>query len=242
MPSCNSPRPGDFHRVALGQFRNPQRHVAFRLAQQAVADHAAGDFAAFGAGERQIVDAEQHRQRRRIDRLRRQRSLDFRRADRMRDGGFREARDRDDIARDGFFERQTLQAAEREHFGDTALLDQLAVTIENLRGLVRLHRAGDDAARDDAAEIRVGFQDGAEQAERPLFHGRFRHVAEHEVEQRLHALFVRAVEARVHPALFGRTIKDRKVELVVGGIERSEQVENLVERPRSAARPAGPPC
>ena len=43
---------GDFHGILLVGFAHAQRHIAFRLAQQAVADHAAGDLAAFGAGER----------------------------------------------------------------------------------------------------------------------------------------------------------------------------------------------
>ena len=43
---------GDFHRVLVFGFRNPQRDIAFGLAQQTIADHAAGHLRSFGAGER----------------------------------------------------------------------------------------------------------------------------------------------------------------------------------------------
>ena len=70
-----------------------------------------------------------------------------------------------------------LEAAERQHLGDAAGLDQLAVVVEHLDALVRLDRARGDAAGDDAAEIGIGFQDGAEQAERTFLDGRRLDVA-----------------------------------------------------------------
>ena len=73
---------------------------------------------------------------------------------------------RDDVAGLGLVDRHALEAAERQHLGDAAGLDQLAVAVEHLDRLVRLDRAGGDAAGDDAAEIGIGFEDGAEQAER----------------------------------------------------------------------------
>ena len=127
---------GDLHRILVVGFAHAQRDVAFGLAQQAVADHAAGDLVAFGAGERRIVDAERHRQRRRIDRLRRDRRLDLGIADGVRDGGFRQAGDGDDVAGFGLVDRNALEAAERQHLGDAAGLDQLAVVVEHL------HRPG----------------------------------------------------------------------------------------------------
>ena len=66
----------------------------------------------------------------------------------------------------GLLERHALEAAERQHLGDAAGFDQLAVVVEHLYGLVRLHRTGRDAAGDDAAEIGIGFENRAEQAER----------------------------------------------------------------------------
>ena len=151
----------------------------------------------------------------------------------MRHRGFRQARQRDDVAGFGFLHRLPFEATERQHLGDAAGLDQLAVAVEHLRGLVRLHGAGGDAAGDQPAEIGIGFHDGAEHAERPVFHLGLRHVLEHEIEQRRHALLQLRVhvafEARRHPALLGRAVQDREVELLVGGVERGEQVEHLVQ-------------
>ena len=89
---------GDLHGVSFGRFGNSQRDIAFRLAQQAFADDAALHLVAFGAGERRIVDAKRHGERRRIDRLRRQRLGHFGRAQRVRDRRLGQARDRDDVA------------------------------------------------------------------------------------------------------------------------------------------------
>ena len=54
-------------------------------------------------------------------------------------------------------------------------------------------------------------------------------VAQDEIEQRLHAVVVRSFQARRHPALFGRTVQNREIELLVGCIERSEQIEHFVD-------------
>ena len=52
-------------------------------------------------------------------------------------------------------------------------------------------------------------------------------MLQHEIEQRRHAV-LRAVRAIGHPALLGRAVEDREIELLVGGVERGEQVEHLV--------------
>ncbi len=147
-------------------FGDPQRDIAFGLAQQTVADNAALHLVALGAGERRIVDVERHGQRRRVDRLRRQRLGHFRRAQRVRDERVRQAGDGNDVAGKTFLDRRPLQAAEGKHLGDAALLDQFAVAVEHFDRLVGLHRAGEDAASDDAPEIRVGFEDRTQHAER----------------------------------------------------------------------------
>jgi hypothetical protein len=58
------------------------------------------------------------------------------------------------------------QAAEGENLRDAAVFQQRAVVMQHFR-LVRLQRAGGDAAGDDAAEERIGFQDRADHAEGP---------------------------------------------------------------------------
>ena len=59
-------------------------------------------------------------------------------------------------------------------------------------------------------------------------------MLQHEVEQRLHAEIFRSLGAGRHPALFGRAVENREVELLVGGIERGEQIEHLVHHFRRA--------
>ena len=131
---------GNFHGILLVGFAHAQRHIAFRFAQQAVADHAAGDLVAFGAGERRVIDAEDHRQRRRIDWLRRKRRFHRWIADRHRHGCVRQSGNRDDVAGLRLVHRHALKPAECQHLGDAAGLDQLAIMIEHLHRLVGLHR------------------------------------------------------------------------------------------------------
>ena len=220
---------GDFHGVLVVALAHAQRNVAFGFAQQAVTDHTAGDLAALGAGKGRVVDTEGHRQRRRIDRLRRHRSLDRRIANGMGDGRVRQAGQGDDIAGFRLVDGDTLQTAERQHLGDAAVLDQIALAVEHLHRLVRLHAARPNAPGDDAAEIIVGFDDGAEQTERAFLDHRRLYVAEHQLEQGLHAVVLRAFQRGRHPPLLGRAVEDRKVELLVGGVERGEQVEHFVD-------------
>ena len=126
-----------------------------------------------------------------------------------------------------------LEPAKGQQLGDAALLDQLAFAVEHLDVLVGLHGAGGDAAGDDAAEIGIGFQDGAEHAERAGLDMRRLDVAQHQIEQRRHRI-LRPVLARRHPAFLGRTVENRKVELLVAGIECGEKVEHLVHHLRRA--------
>ena len=126
-------------------------------------------------------------------------------------------------------DRLTLQPAEGQDLGDAAVLEDGAVMVQHLDRLVRLHRSRFDAAGDDAAEERVGFEDGADHAERAGMHGRRRHMAQHRLEQRRQALVLGPFRLERHPAVAARAVEDREVELLVGGVERGEQVEHLVD-------------
>ena len=53
-------------------------------------------------------------------------------------------------------------------------------------------------------------------------------MADDEIEQRRHALVLGTVGLRRHPALLGRAVENREVELLLGRIERGEQVEHFV--------------
>ncbi len=210
-----------------GESSTLQRDIAFGLLHQAGADDAARHLVAFGAGERRIVDEEGHRQSRRIDRLRLQGLDDFGHAERVGDVEFLEPGDGDDIARLRFFDRRPLDAAEGQDLRHAALLDDIALAVEDFHRLVRLDAAGKDAAGDDAAEIGIGFEKRAEHAEGALFDLRRRHMPQHEIEERRHAL-LRPVRALGHPALLGGAVENRKIELLFGRIERGEEIEDLV--------------
>ena len=141
MPSCNSPRP------ATSKESRSLFSVIFsatlpsRLAHQPLADDAALHLVAFLAGERAVIDAEGHGERRRIDRLCVDRLADLGGGDRVGDGRLGQPGNRDDVAGDALLDRLALEAAEGEHLGDAALLDQLAVARQGLDGLVRPDRA-----------------------------------------------------------------------------------------------------
>src|SRR3984957_12073866 len=221
--------PRHFHRIPVGGLDHAQRHVAFGFAQQAITDQAAGDLVACGTGKRRVVDDERHRHRRRIDRLGLDRHVNAGIAEGVGHGALGQARDGDDIAGFSQFDRLAFKTTEGEDLGDAAGFNHLAVARQHLHRLVRLDRTGSDAAGDDAAEIGVGLENGAEQAVRAfLDHGR-RHMFDDEVEQRLHADVVRGVRRRSHPAVLARPVQDRKVELIIGRVERGEQVEHLVD-------------
>ena len=100
---------GHFHGIAFFRFGDTQGDVAFGLAQQPVADHAAGDLGAFGAGQRRIVDPESHRQSGRVDRLGGKRRLNLGRANGVGDGGVGETGDGDDVAGACLVERRPAQ-------------------------------------------------------------------------------------------------------------------------------------
>ncbi len=146
----------------------------------------------------------------------------------MRDERLGKAGDGDDVAGEALLDRRALQAAEGQHLGDAAFLDHRAVTVEHFYGLVRFHAARKDPAGDDAAEIGIGLQDGAQHAEWAVLDIRRRHMANDKVEQRRHALVLGSRGVGRHPALLGRAVEKRKIELLFGGVERGEQVEDLV--------------
>ena len=104
-----------------------------------------------------------------------------------------------------------------------------AAAIEHFDRLVRPDRAGKDPPGDDAPEIGIGLEQGAEHAKAAGFDRRLRHMAQHEIEQRRHALVLRTLRIVGHPALLGRTVDDREIELLVGRVERGEKVEHFVD-------------
>ena len=145
------------------------------------------------------------------------------------DGALGQAGYGDDVAGLSLVDGLALEAAEGEDLGDAAGFDDRAVIGQHLDLLVRFQRAGFDAAGDDAAEKRIGFQKRADHAERAGMDGRRRHMLDDEVEQRAEALVLGAFRIFRHPAVAAGAVEDREVELVVGGVERGEQVEHFVD-------------
>ena len=205
-----------------------ERDIALGLAEQAVSDDAAGDLVALGAGQRRIVDREGHRQGRGVDRLGLQGLGHIQRAERVGDVELLKARDGDDVACFRLVDRLALDAAEGENLGDATLLDHLARAVEHLDRAVGLDRAGEDAAGDDAAEVGIGLEQRAKQSEGAFLDLGLGHVAQHEIEQRRHALIHRALGRVGHPAGAAGTVEDGEIKLLVGGVEGGEQVEHLV--------------
>ena len=140
----------------------------------------------------------------------------------------RDAGDGDDVAGLGHVDGRALQAAEGQHLGHARGLDQVAVAAHRLDGLVGPHAARGDAPGEDAPQVRVGLQRGRQQAERPLLDGGRRHVAHHQLEQR-HQVGLRAARVDRHPAVAARAVEHGEVELLVAGVERREQIEDLVQ-------------
>ena len=220
---------GNVERILAFGFFDLQRDVAFGFLEEAVADDARGDLVALGACIGAVVDDEGHGDRRRVDRLRDQRFGDLRIAEGIGNRALGQAGDGDDVACLRFFDRLTLDAAEGEDLRDTAGFDEVAVSTENLDGLVRLDRTGMDAAGDDAAKEGVGFQNGADHAERAFADGRLRNVLDDEIEKRAETFVLRAFRRIVHPAVTAGTVEDREVELLIGGVEIGEEVEHFVD-------------
>src|SRR5258707_1098282 len=109
------------------------------------------EVSSFLSTTRGIVDAKRHRQGWRIDRLRLDRQFDSGIADGVSDGGVRQAGERDDVSGFRLFHGGAFNAAESQHLGNTAGLDQLAIMIEHLDALVRLDRSRTNASGDCAA-------------------------------------------------------------------------------------------
>ncbi len=122
----------DLERLGLVAVGHLDGDVALGLPEQAVADLAGGDLLAFAAGQRAVVDAEGHRQGRRIDRDGGERGGQFRGADGVGDGGLAEAGDGDDVAGFRLLHRHAIQAAERQQLGHPAGLAGGAVGVKDL--------------------------------------------------------------------------------------------------------------
>ena len=147
---------GDFE-SALAGLLQLDGDIAFGFAEQAVADDAALHLVAFAPRQRGIVDRQRDRQRRRIDRRGRDRLFDLHVAQRVGHGSDLQPGNRDEVAGLGMDDRHARQAAEGKQLGGAGALDFLAVAVQHLDDAVDVDLAQFDAARQDAAEIGIGF-------------------------------------------------------------------------------------
>ena len=219
---------GDFEAVGLAAFGDADGDIALGFTQQAIADDTALHLVALAAGERAVIDAEGDRQGRRVDRLGRQRLVDARNGQRVGDSGLLKAGNGDDVAGFGDVDGGALEAAEGENLGDAALFEFLAVAGERMDGVTGFDLARKDTPGQQAAEERVALDGGHEHAERPLFHLRLGDVFDDLVEQRPQR-FLGTGRVGAHPALLGRTVENREVELLGRRFEGDEQIEDLLE-------------
>ena len=158
---------GDFVAVAVGRFGDLDRDIALAFAEQAVADHAAGDLGAFAPGHRRIVDREAHRQGRRIDRLGVERLGDRGVGDGVGDGRGGEAGDRDDVAGLGASSTGTRSSPRKAMIFDARPVSTILPSgLERVDRHVGLDRARGDQAGQDAAEEIVAIEQGDEEFER----------------------------------------------------------------------------
>ncbi len=107
------------------------------------------------------------------------------------------------------------------------MFDHVGLAVQDLDALIGFYGARENPPGDEPPEIGIGFEQCAEHPKTAFARFRRRDMLQHEIEQGRHA-FPRPVRASGHPALFRRTVKDRKIELFVGGVERREKIEDLV--------------
>ena len=245
-PSCNSPRPATSKRILVGGFaRSCSATLPSASLQQAVADHAARAPCRLRCRRAAVVDDERHR-----------------RPSAGRSAGpgaasstagsqkvsatvpFGQAGDGDDVAGLGHRRSAVRSRPRKARILETRPVStSLPSRSSTLTVWFGLTRAGGDAAGDDAAEIGVGLEHGAEHAERPFLDRRRRHVRAARGRTAAPCPGRCGPSGRVgHPAVAARAVEDREIELLVGGVERGEQVEHLVEHFGRRARRAGRSC
>ncbi len=205
-----------------------ERDVAVHLAFQALAQVARGDVVAVAAGERRIVDREDHGDRGLVhdDGGKRHRVLDV--GDGLADVDRLEAGDGHQIAGVGFGDLRALQPFEAVELGDLAL-DHGAVAAADGHDVARADAAVDHAAQRDAAHVVivvvVGDQDLQRRVRISLRSG---DELVDGLEERLQVL-LGIGELEGAGALAGDGVEDGELDLVLAGVEVDVEVVDLVQ-------------
>jgi hypothetical protein len=154
---------------------------------------------------------------------------DRRIGDRVGNGRLHQAGDGDNVPGFGLLDGDSLEAAEGEHLGGSAFLDDVAVNVDRLDRHVDVETAAFDPPGQDAPEERVAIQQRREHLELAFgIETRRRHMADDRLEQR--GQVARAdVIGEPGIARATRRVEHRKIELLVGRVEIEKQFEHLVE-------------
>ena len=220
---------GNFKGIVVGGSGDFERDVAFRFFFQPFGNHPRGNFVAFAAGQRRIVDRKGHHQRRRVDRLSLKRFGDGKVADGIGNGGFYRAGYGDDVAGMGFFQTLAGQAAVSEDFGDAETLDFVVFAVESFNRVARSDAAAEDFAGQQAADELVGFQRGGQHGKRFFrIADRRRHMGQNQFKKNLQVFFLVVFKVFDRPAVAAGGVKNRKIELFVVGIQADEKIKDFV--------------
>ncbi len=192
---------------------------------------------AVAAAEGRVVDRQHHGDRRLVDLDVRQRPRALPLGEGLADAHLGEAGDGDDVPRTGLGDLHPPQPFVTVEQGD---LDRSHATVETAeRHLLRLAQAAvEDPPDGQPADVVVVVQVGDEELERRLrIEARRRHGAHDLREERLQQL-VRTVRSTPAPSRASVAVEHRELELLLGGVEVDEEVEDLVQhltRPRVRA-------
>ena len=138
-----------------------------------------------------------------------------------------DAQDGANLAARHFVDLLFAETFEDHQVFDPGLLHRCTVALGQRDVLSRPERAARHLAHGDTARVGGVFERGDEHLGRAFYHGRFGYLVDDGVQQRDERVG-RLVPFVRHPALFGRAVDGLVVELLLGGVEREHQVENLL--------------
>ena len=216
----------DVERVGRGARGHAQGEILLQFAVEALLDVARGDVFAVLAEEGRVVDREEHRHRGFVDGDGGQRFGILVVADRVADLESLDAHDGADLSAGDLLDLLLAEPLEDHQLLDPGLLHRHAVALGEGDHLARFERSARDLAHGDTPRVGGVFERGDEHLRRALDDGRFGNLVDDGVQQR-HDRVGRFVPLVRHPALLGRAVDGLVVELLLGGVEREHQVEDL---------------
>ena len=150
--------PADFKRVLIGAFGKSNGNIGFHFRQQALANDGRGDFLAFRAGKRAVIDGDGDRHGGRVNRCRGQRLINGRIANRIGNRGFGETGNANEVSGRNLIDRHAFRAFKAQQLGQPTGFNMGAVQINRLDRGIDLGRALQNAAGQAAPNIGVAIQ------------------------------------------------------------------------------------